>query len=124
MAIWNRGSLVTVTKASWTLIGHPPWSPGPPVASHLQLIARSATASNTATLTVWGSNDGGTTYFPLVLTSLLTPAKNLGIAVGTERVGSGAYVDSIVLSIGPATHVYIAESSPGTDNFEYQVGAV
>lgn len=112
------GGIQTVTKATWfplnTVHGR-----------YIQLICRSATSGHAVTITVWGSADGGTTYFPLMRADTLAPAKSIAISVGTLKIGSGSYVDSVVLAVGQASALYIAETAaPTPEDFIYQVGAL
>jgi hypothetical protein len=109
-------SRTACTKNSWVAITR---------SRLLQLDAVTATASNTATITVWFSRDGGTTYIPALLTDTGAPAKSVAIAVGTNRIGSGNYADSISLSVPVGvTHIYVQETAQGTDNFVYSVAGV
>jgi len=108
--------LITVTKNTWKDL--PSWMEG----QRLILICRSVTSGNTATVTVWGSDDDGTNYFPIGDARIAQEAKALAVAVGTGRIGTGAYVTTLFLLACEARRIYIQESSPGTDDFVYQIG--
>lgn len=88
----------------------------------VQLNAVSVTASNTATITVWLSSDGGTTYFPALLGDTGAPAKSHALAVGTGKIGAGTYADAVLLGIPVGvTHIYVQETAVGTDDLVYSV---
>jgi hypothetical protein len=114
----TRGSaLVAITKDTWTALS------GIGTQRRLLLNCRTVTASNTATLTIWGSDDGGTTYFPMLL-STGAKARDVSIAVGTDRIGAGHYADAVEILVGPGTHIYVQEEAVGTDDFTYEAGGI
>jgi len=89
------------------------------------LTAYSVTASNTATLTIFESSDGGTTYSQVIRGDTLAKARAMAIAVGTAKIGSGSYTDCFTIMLrGDTTHIYVQETSPGTDDFTYDIAAL
>jgi hypothetical protein len=106
-------TLASVTTATWTAIP----SGG---QTYLVINAISATSGNAATMTVWGSPDGGTTQRVLLRADTLAPAKSVAIAVGTVVAPNGTtYTDSFAVLRAGCTHIFLAESSPNTNNFTY-----
>jgi len=108
-------ALVVIPKNAWTDIT----ARG---GRELLLVARSPTSGNTATLTIWGSIDGGSTYFPVMKVADLTKARDVAIDVGTDRIGSGAFADALAVAPGPASSLYVQQEAAGTDDFTYLVG--
>ncbi len=112
---------VAIAKNTWTALS----GIGNGRHRYLQIFLVDDTASETAVVTVWGSEDGGTTYFPMVRADTLADAKSVTLAVGTERIGSGDYSASVVVAVGPATHIYLQEkTAPAAGTYTYQVGGL
>jgi hypothetical protein len=108
-------ALSSVTTATWTAIP----SGG---QTYLVINAVSATSGNAATMTVWGSPDGGTTQRVLLRADTLAPAKSVAIAVGTVVAPNATtYTDAFAVLRAGCTHVYLAESAPNTNNFTYGI---
>jgi len=108
-------ALTTVTKATWTAI---------PAGGQTYLVvnATSATSANTATVTVWGSPDGGTTQRVLLRADTLAPAKAVSVAVGTAAgPDTTTFTDAFAVLRAGYTHIYIQQTAVGTDNFVYGV---
>jgi len=108
-------ALTTVTKATWTAI---------PAGgqTYFTLHAASVTSGNTATLTVWGSPDGGTTQRVLLRADTLAPARAVSIAVGTSAgPDTTTFADAFAVSRAGCTHIYIQQTAAGTDNYAYSV---
>jgi len=112
-------AIVAVTKNTWTALS----TIDTAVQRRLLISTRTVTANNTATVTVWGSDDGGTTYFPMLL-STGAKARAVAIAVGTAAIGGGNYADAFEIMVGPATHIYVQETAVGTDNLVYETGGL
>ena len=121
----SRGSAVTaVTKGTWTALS------GIGTGTHRYLLVncRSITSGNTATINVWCSPDAGTTWYKAVRADTLAATLAVSVACGTAVPGTPAgttyYVDSLVIAVGPATHIFIEQDAVGTDNFVYEVGGL
>jgi len=125
-ALINSGrgtSLTAVTVDTWTALSgigtdH----------RYLQIVCKNATDAATATLNIWGSDDGGTTFYPMVRADTLAKAKDVAIDVGTNfNPTEGAAVtnsDTVVVAVGPATHIYIDAEAGATAGFTYEVGGL
>ena len=115
-------SVTAVTVDTWTALS------GIGDYRFLQIVCRNTTDAATATLNIWGSDDGGTTYFPMVRADTLAKAKDVAIDVGTNfsptEGASLPNVDTVVVSAGPSTHIYIDAESGATAGFTYEVGGL
>ena len=113
---------VALTKATWTALS------GIGNGSHryLQIVLTDDTASESAVVHVWGSPDGGTTWFPMVRADTLADAKDVTLAVGTYRpAAAGNYSASVVVAAGPATHIYLTEkTAPAAGTYSYKIGGL
>jgi len=121
-AAYNRDTAFSaVTVNTWTALADVCL----PEHTYLHVVARSETASNTATLIFWGSDDDGTTYGKLLRADTLQPAVGVSIAVGTDVPGTPAgttyYCDDLMVAIEGCTHIYIEQTAVSTDNFVYEV---
>jgi hypothetical protein len=108
-------ALTSVTKNAWTAI---------PAGGQTYLVvnASSVTSNNTATVTVWGSPDGGTTQRVLLRADTLAPAKAVSIAVGTAAgPDTTTFADAFAVTRAGCTHIYIQQTAQGTDNYVYGV---
>ena len=119
----TRGlAVVTVQKNTWTALS------GIGTHRYLQIVCRNSTDAATAVLNIWGSDDGGTTFFPLVRADTLAKAKDVAIDVGTDfnpTEGAGvANVDTVVVAAGPSTHIYIHEEGGAGGTFTYECGGL
>lgn len=108
---------VSVAKNTWVALGGS--------VRMIKLDASSVTASNTATITVYGSPDGGTTYYQTLRGDTGAKARDVALAVGTSRIGTGKYTDALLIMLrSDTTHVYIQQTAQGTDDFTYVVTGV
>lgn len=108
-------TLTTVTKDTWTAI---------PAGgqSYITIHAQSVTSANTSTVTIYGSPDGGTTEVVMARADILQGAKAVSVAVGTDASPGGVYLNTPVMVVrAGCTHIRIAETARGTDNFVYRI---
>ena len=112
----------TLTKATWTALA----SIGNGSHRYLQIILSDDTSGETAVVHVWGSSDVGTTWFPMTRADTLADAKDVTLAVGTYRpAAAGNYSASVVVAVGPATHIYLTEkTAPTAGTYSYLVGGL
>jgi len=115
-------ALVAVTVDTWTALS------GISNSRYLQIVCKNATDGATATLNIWGSDDGGTTFYPMVRADTLAKAKDVAINVGTNfSPTEGASItnsDTVVVAIGPATHIFIDAEAGATAGFTYECGGL
>ena len=97
-----------------------------PLSDYYQIVLSDDTASETGIVSLWGSNDAGTTYWPLLRADTLAMARTVSLAVGTSRIGAaGNYTAAIAFARGPASHFYVEEeTSPAAGTYSYLVGGV